>query len=105
MHEYKSPEKEFSIKNYIVPLTTAKAITWIIIVGFVVFGNMLSNSFVWDDVTYIFGNAEVHTVNIPLFFQTSLFNNSGQYRPLTELYFAFLYSFLSTTPFFITYFN
>jgi protein O-mannosyl-transferase len=91
--EKKEVEEEFSFKNYFVPLTTAKAITWIVVIGFIVYGNMLFNGFVWDDKTFILVNPDIHLINIPYFFEkNSSFNSLGQYRPIPALYFALIYS-------------
>jgi protein O-mannosyl-transferase len=94
------PEQDFSFKNLFVPLTTFKAIHWIIIVGLIVYGNMLFNSFVWDDNTYILDASVVHTFNISSFFGFNVFNNAGQYRPLTVTYFAMLYNLFGSNQFF-----
>jgi tetratricopeptide (TPR) repeat protein len=92
MHEHDSQENyNFSLKGLFSPLTTLKAIHWIVIIGFVVFANMLFNGFVWDDMSYILANAEVHTFNLLSYFGQTLFNNTGQYRALTEVYFAAIY--------------
>jgi hypothetical protein len=50
-------ETEFSFKNYFVPLTTAKAVTWIIVIGFTVYFTVFFNGFVWDDFPFIFSSA------------------------------------------------
>src|SRR5438132_1133737 len=53
-------EDEFSFKDFIVPLTTAKAITWIVIIGFIIFSNALFGQFVGDDIENIVNNPFVH---------------------------------------------
>lgn len=100
MHEHDSQEShDFSLKELFTPLTTLKAIHWIVIIGFIVFANMLFNGFVWDDMSYILANAEVHTFNFPSYFGQTLFNNTGQYRALTEVYFAAIYSVATNSSF------
>ena len=59
MHER---EQAFSLKNLFVPLTTLKAIHIIVIVGFIVYANMLFNGFVWDDKIYIIFNPQNHNI-------------------------------------------
>jgi tetratricopeptide (TPR) repeat protein len=93
-------QEEFSFKNYFVPLTTAKAITWIVIIGLLVYANMLFNGFVWDDLAYIVQNPLVHSFNIPLIFGKNFYNIGTQYRPLPALLFATEYALFTTTPFY-----
>jgi protein O-mannosyl-transferase len=100
MSEKEPPQEEFSFKNYFVPFTTTKAIAWIIIIGLIVYANMLFNGFVEDDKTYIINNTLVHTLNFSSAFGTNLFNKAGQYRPIAVIYFSILYSLFNTTPFF-----
>lgn len=98
--EQKEVEEEFSFKKLFVPLTQLKAIQWIIIIGLIVYVNMLLNGFVWDDVVFILNNTQVHTLNIALQFGSSLFNTEGYYRPIPALYFTILYSIFGEHPFF-----
>jgi len=93
-------EKDINFKDLFIPLTTKKAFLFIFIIGIFVFFNALFNGFVWDDISYIIQNPEVHVFNTPVYFQQSIFNNAGQYRPLTELYFAFLYQLSANSSFF-----
>ena len=62
-------EQEFSFKNYFVPFTTGKAIWFIILIGVIVFANMLVNGFVWDDTGQIVENNAAHSLStIPSYF-------------------------------------
>src|SRR5256885_15684936 len=92
----------FSFKNYFVPLTTAKAIHWIIIIGIIVFCNSLFNSFIFDDSAQILTNLGDHSVaSIPDILQnnmTSVFT-SQYYRPLPFIIYAILYTFFQANPF------
>jgi hypothetical protein len=92
-------DQETSFKNFFVPLTTIKAIHWIIFIGIIAYVNSLFNGFVWDDISYIIQNPGVQSFNIPLQFQQNLFNNAGQYRALTTTYFTILYAMSGTNPF------
>lgn len=93
-------QKEFSFKNYFVPLTTTKAITWIVIIGLIVYFNSLFNGFAADDIPYIVNNQLTHILNIGIAFGINDFNKAGQYRPIPALYFSLLYSLFSIYPFF-----
>jgi len=93
-------EQEFSFKNLFVPLTTGKAIHWIVIIGIIVYANMLFNGFVWDDHIYIMNNPQIRTFNFINFFGNNIFNNAGQYRPFVVTYFALLYGVFGTSQFF-----
>ena len=85
-------ESEFSFKSFFFPLTTLKAIHIIILVGFLVYGNMLFNGFVWDDIIFIIANPQVHQFNLATLFGPNLFNDAAYYRPLAAVYFAFLFT-------------
>lgn len=99
MTEKQETIEEFSFKNYFVPFTNAKAITWIVIIGLVVFANMLFNGFVWDDLGYIINYSPIHSINILFAFTKNMFNTGSQFRPVPIIYFSVLYSLLGQTPF------
>src|SRR6266404_7296187 len=101
------PEEEFSFKKYFIPLTTAKAITWIIVIGLVVYCSSLFNGFVWDDEGQILNNTIVHSLNnIPSLLRGGTFivgiNQvaSNYYKPLLPITFTFLYSLFGPNAFF-----
>jgi len=82
----------FDFKQFFSPLTTKKAILIIVVIGFIVFANSLFNGFVLDDNSYIVHNpADVQVFNIQRLFGANHFNEGGQYRPISALYFAVLY--------------
>ena len=90
-------EDKFSFKNLFVPLTTAKAITWIVVIGLIVYFNMLFNGFAWEDNTLIINNINGHSFNI--FDLKNTFNQGIQFRPFTAFFVATLYSLFSNTAF------
>jgi len=103
-----SQEKsEFSFKRLFIPLTTFKAIHWIVLVGIIVYCNSLFNGFIMDDTWQIVNNSIIHSLtNIPLFFSGSTFDMGeaqvlagNYYKPLMSLYFSILYTFFGATPF------
>jgi len=94
------PDLNFSFKQLFVPLTTTKAITWIIVIGLILYANMLFNGFVWDDNTFIINNPQVHQLHILSLIGPSIFNSHEFYRPIDSIYFAFLYSLVGQQPFF-----
>ncbi len=93
-------EEEFSFKRYFVPLTTLKAIHWIVFIGLIVYANMLFNSFVWDDKSYIIQNPELSPFNPFALFGHNMFNAIGQYRPVPALYFAAIFAIFKNAQFF-----
>jgi hypothetical protein len=93
-------EQEVTFKSLFFPFTTLKAVYFIIFIGFLVYANVLINGFVWDDKTYILNNPGVHSIDLVAAFKTSMFNQGGQYRPVSAIYFSVLYSLFATLPFF-----
>lgn len=93
-------DAEYSFKNPFNPLTTAKAITIIVIVGLIVFFNSFFNGFVSDDGLLVVKNQTIHSLtNIPILFTGSIFYNGdvlqlsgSMYRPITSSFYALLYS-------------
>src|SRR5690349_8265942 len=108
MAEHETPEEEFSLKHYFLPFTTTKAITFIIIIGLLVYCNALFNGFVGDDNGQIVDNKLIHSLaNLPLFFHGSTFylQQVGQtagvyYRPMLSTMFALIYALSGPNPFF-----
>ena len=94
------PEKEFSFRNFFVPLSTTKIIHFIIIIGLIVYCNSLFNGFVIDDITYIVNYSLIHSFDILSLLGKNLFNFDSQYRPIAAIYFAFLYSLFNTNAFY-----
>jgi protein O-mannosyl-transferase len=100
MIEEKHQEEDFSFNDYFVPLTTKKAIIFIIVIGLIVFFNMLFNGFVWDDIVFILHNPEIRIFNIAELIGPNIFNSSGFYRPIPALYFSITYSLFRDFTFF-----
>lgn len=100
-HERKiNEEKDFSLKNLFVPLTTLKAFNWIVIIGIIVYFNCLFNGFVWDDLTYIIHYPLINSLNILDIFGKNFYNLGSQYRPIPLLYFSILYYLFTTSSFY-----
>src|SRR6266581_9226855 len=106
-------EQEFSLKRYFIPLTTLKAIHWIIFIGLIIYFNSLFNGFIGDDYGQVVNNTSIHSIsNIFQFFSNSTFNNtlgglgsSGgnslggiYYKPLLSTVYSFLYTFFGSWP-------
>lgn len=98
MQEFPDSDLDVSFKSLFVPLTTTKAITWIIVIGIIVYANMLFNGFVWDDKLAILSNPDF--ISHTNFLKSNIFNLGGQYRPLTYLFFYIEYSIFGNTSFF-----
>lgn len=88
------------IKNFLNNLTSFRVIHIILFVGFITYANALFNPFIWDDSAYILFNPLLQTSNFFNYFEVNIFNNTGQYRPLTIAYFALLNNTFGNTPFF-----
>jgi hypothetical protein len=103
MPHQETPHEKFSLKHYFVPLTTSKAIHFIIIIGIIVFFNSLFNSFLFDDQALILQNLSVHSLSgIPNIFQgtiQSVYTND-YYRPVVLTFYALLYTFFQENTFY-----
>src|SRR5437762_634749 len=73
---------------------------WILIVGLVIYFPIFFNGFVWDDNIFILNNPEVHAFSFMTFLGKSIFNSAYAYRPITYVYFAFMYSLFGEHAFF-----
>lgn len=107
MSKTESQEKEFTFKDYFVPLTTTKVIHFIILIGVVIYFNGLFNGFVSDDNTFVLNNPAIQSFsNIPKLFFENKYDSAGQtfigglyYRPIPELFYAINYIFFDASPF------
>lgn len=94
--------------KYFFPLTKLKAICILIILGLLVYINILNNGFVWDDDGQIVNNLMVHSLeNVGMLFTGSTFgfSASGQlsgvyYRPMMSTFFAIIYTIFGSSPLF-----
>lgn len=94
-------EQEFSFKRFFVPLTTLKAIHWIVIIGIIVYFNILFNGFVWDDLVYTIGNPAIQKFDLfSLFGANQRFNGEGFYRPIPAIYLSILWNIFGNMSFF-----
>jgi len=100
-------EDDFSFKDYFVPLTNFKAISWITFIGLVVYLNSLFNGFIGDDYSQLVNNNVVHSItNFFLFFTGSTFSRAGStalngiyYKPLLSVVYSILFTFFGNTAF------
>lgn len=98
----KKVEEEFSLKNLFVPLTSLKAIHWIIFIGLVVYFNSLFNGFVFDDIGQIVNNTNIQSLStIPSLFihPVTIQEISNYYRPLPLTFYAIIYFFFQANTF------
>lgn len=93
-------ESQFNLKSLFVPFTTSKAIYLIIIIGILVFGNILFNGFIWEDTSLIIQNPAGHSFNIFSPQNTFNYEGSGQFRPVSALVSAVLYFIFRENTFF-----
>jgi Tfp pilus assembly protein PilF len=98
-------ENDLSFRDLFVPLTTRKIIGFIVIIGLIVFLNMLFNGFVMDDKTFIASNPEIHSWSIISFFRSSLFNSNGHYRPIPAIYFTLIFNLFNGNVFVLHFFQ
>lgn len=107
-------EQESFLNFFFSPLTSAKAIYIIIILGLIVFFNSLFNGFVWDDVGQIINNTKVHSIqNIASFFTGGTFdpgNNIDQlagnyYKPFMTIFFSLIYALFGQHAFYFHFFQ
>jgi hypothetical protein len=97
------PDPDFSFRNLIVPFTTAKAITVIILVGIIVYANMLLNGFVLDDLGQIVNNQSAHSfAGIMDIWQNHIQAQeaSNYYRPLPYTFYTLHYILFQDYTFF-----
>lgn len=97
----------FSTKHF-PTLTKLKAICILIVLGLLVYLNVLNNGFVWDDDGQIVNNTMVHSLeNLGTLFTGGTFNFSASnqlsgyyYRPMMSTFFAITYTIFGSSPFF-----
>lgn len=97
------------LKDFFTPFTNLKAISIILVVGFIVYFNSLFNGFVLDDISQIIHNTSIHSIqNILSFFQGSTFHSSNStealmgvyYKPLLTTSFSIIYSIFGESAFY-----
>ena len=93
---------DIELKKFFIPLTNKKVFWMLFIIGFVVFGNMLFNKFVWDDRAFIEFNPDVLKLDIPYLLGANMFNNidAGHYRFLPGLYLTIFHHIFGNNVFF-----
>jgi hypothetical protein len=95
-NEKKEVEEEFSFKKLFVPLTTLKAIHWIVVIGIIVYANMLFNGFVWDDVLQIESNSYIQHGQFFYYFTHTI---GPYYKPLMFFTYTLLFQFFQLNAF------
>jgi hypothetical protein len=113
MQEHEKMEDELSFKSNFVPLTTKKALSFLIIIGLLIFFLSLFNNFVGDDNTQIIDNPSIQSLqNVPTFFFENRLDTGGKtklgglyYKPLLDMSYALTYSLFGLTPFFYHFFQ
>src|SRR5476651_283462 len=93
-------EAEISFKKLLFPLTTFKAVHWIICIGILIYAVALLNGFVGDDNAQILDNSAIHSLtNFLSFFRGSTFHLSGTgsgiglyYKPMLTISYAIMYA-------------
>ncbi len=61
------------------------------IIGFIVFGNILQNGFVWLDYPYIIDNPQTKNASLLQLFESHALTGNENYRPITAVYYVLLY--------------
>jgi protein O-mannosyl-transferase len=94
-------ENEVTFKGLFSPLTTKKAIIFIIIIGFIVFFNMLPNGFVLEDNAMVVRNLDIRSIfSIPNLFihPISGVETITYYRPVLFTFFSIIYALFGLNP-------
>src|SRR6266581_7266354 len=106
MKHERQDEDDFSLKSFFVPLTTMKAIHYIVIIGLIVFFTSIFNGFIGDDFQHVKYNTSIHSVaNIPYFFSHGIFydptsnhQRNNFYRPIVSVAYSLIYPFSGDNP-------
>jgi protein O-mannosyl-transferase len=96
----KTVEEEISFKKFFLPFTPLKAIHYLILIGLIIYLNVLFNGFVADDYTFIISAPGIHAFNIITLFGVNIFNSDGYYRPIPAVYFSVLWNLFGDSTFF-----
>jgi hypothetical protein len=96
----KSAADDINFSSLFIPFTTKKALLYLTLTGLIVYFNMLFNRFVWDDLTFIIDNPQIHSFNLIHLFGPNLFNAGGYFRPVPAVYFSVVYALFGQQAFF-----
>lgn len=69
-----------------------------LLVGSIVYWNILDNTFVWLDTVYIVNNQQAYSLNIPSLFTASALTSVGHYRPIVASYFVLVQTLFGNNP-------
>src|SRR4051794_35170197 len=92
MSEQKHQDADFVFSDLFVPLTSKKAIIFIVIIGIFIYFNSWFGSPIWDDTGYIFDNPQVQSINLFQDFSRNILTTNGFYRPFIPFSFSLLYA-------------
>jgi len=92
-------ERNFPFKDLFFPLTTKKAIAFIILVGAIVYFNSLFGQFIWDDLSFI-SNQDIRSLNILHLLGLNVSNTLSFYRPVSAIYLAILFKIFNDNSFY-----
>ena len=96
-----------SILTFLERLTTKRVVFIFLCLGFLLYGNSLSNSFIGDDSSQVRNNIRIRSVwNIPSLFTQGTFyhgsvqqrNQDNYYRPMSSSLYSLVYVFTGVNP-------
>lgn len=95
-----SSSQENIFSSFLTSLTTKRVVYLILLIGGIIFGNILFNGFVWDDWGSLLYNPQITDKSISHTFGHSAINTGIYYRPFFMAYLTTLYSVFSTHAFY-----
>ena len=93
------------MKRLLVYFRSYKVLLFFLLLGFILFSNILDNKFIWLDTQYIVNDSHAQTFNLYNLMEGSALTGRGYYRPLTAIYFTLIYLIFNHQPFFFRFFQ